>query len=34
MVAFIDDHQALYGVDPICRVLFSAPSTYHEWRAG
>ena len=29
MIAFIDDHRALYGVEPICRVLPIAPSTYH-----
>jgi hypothetical protein len=27
MVAFIDDHRAEYGVEPICRVLPIAPST-------
>ena len=32
-VAFIDDHQAVYGVDPICRVLPIAPSTYYEAKA-
>jgi putative transposase len=30
MVAFIDDHRDAYGVEPICRVLPIAPSTYHE----
>ena len=30
MIAFIDDHRATYGVEPICRVLPIAPSTYHE----
>ena len=29
MIAFIDDHRALCGVEPICRVLPIAPSTYH-----
>jgi putative transposase len=29
MIAFIDDHRAQYGVEPICRVLPIAPSTYH-----
>ncbi|WP_407531055.1 IS3 family transposase [Methylobacterium oryzisoli] len=29
MIAFIDDHRALYGVEPICRLLPIAPSTYH-----
>jgi hypothetical protein len=28
MIAFIDDHRARYGVEPICRVLRIAPSTY------
>ncbi len=28
MVAFIDTHRATYGVEPICRVLPIAPSTY------
>ena len=29
MIAFIDDHRSVYGVEPICRVLKIAPSTYH-----
>jgi putative transposase len=29
MIAFIDTHRAAYGVEPICRVLPIAPSTYH-----
>jgi putative transposase len=29
MIAFIDDHRGTYGVEPICRVLPIAPSTYH-----
>ena len=33
MVAFIDDHRAEYGVEPICRVLPIAPSTYYEHKA-
>ena len=28
MIAFIDDHREAYGVEPICRVLPIAPSTY------
>ena len=28
MIAFIDDHRQVYGVEPICRVLPIAPSTY------
>ena len=30
MIAFIDDHREVYGVEPICKVLPIAPSTYHE----
>jgi transposase InsO family protein len=30
MIAFIDEHKDRYGVEPICRVLPIAPSTYHE----
>lgn len=30
MIAFIDDHRDAYGVEPICRVLPIAPSSYHE----
>lgn len=33
MIAFIDDHRALYGVEPICGVLPIAPSTYHTLAA-
>ena len=33
MIAFIDDHRAAYGVDPICRVLPIAPSIYHAHAA-
>ncbi len=29
MIAFIDDHREAYGVEPICRVLPIAPSTYY-----
>jgi transposase InsO family protein len=29
MIAFIDDHREQYGVEPICKVLPIAPSTYH-----
>ena len=29
MIAFIDDHRGVYGVEPICRVMKIAPSTYH-----
>ena len=30
MIAFIDAHREVYGIEPICRVLPIAPSTYHE----
>ena len=30
MIGFIDDHRGAYGVEPICKVLPIAPSTYHE----
>ena len=30
MSTFIDDHRDTYGVEPICRVLPIAPSTYRE----
>jgi hypothetical protein len=33
MVAFIDDHRSAYGVEPICRVLPIAPSTYFRRKA-
>lgn len=33
MVAFIDQHRASYGVEPICAVLPIAPSTYYEQKA-
>src|SRR5579871_1367080 len=29
MISFIDDHRQAYGVEPICKVLPIAPSTYH-----
>jgi putative transposase len=29
MIAFIDDQRAAHGVEPICKVLPIAPSTYH-----
>ena len=34
MIAFIDDHREAYGVEPICRALPIAPSTYHARAAG
>ena len=30
MIDFIDDHRRAYGVEPICKVLPIAPSTYHD----
>ena len=33
MVAFIEEHRAEYGVEPICAVLPIAPATYYEHRA-
>ena len=33
MAPFIDDHRADYGVEPICRHLEFAPSTYYEAKA-
>ena len=36
MIAFIDNHRAVHGVEPICRYLPIAPSTCHAhvaaWR--
>jgi len=33
MTAFIDAHRGAYGVEPICKVLPIAPSTYYEHAA-
>ena len=33
MMAFIDDHRKTFGVEPICRVLPIAPSTYFRRKA-
>ena len=33
MIVFIDDHRGAYGVEPICRVLKIAPSSYHAHAA-
>jgi len=30
MIAFVDDHRDVHGVEPICRLLPIAPSTYFE----
>ena len=29
MISFVDEYRSAYGVEPICRVLPIAPSTYH-----
>ncbi len=34
MIAFIDDHREIYGVEPICKVLPIAPSTLALLRGG
>jgi putative transposase len=33
MIAFIEDHRNAHGVEPICKVLPIAPSTYFDHRA-
>jgi putative transposase len=33
MIAFIDHHREAYGVEPICKVLPIAPSTYYDHAA-
>jgi transposase InsO family protein len=33
MISFVDDHRGEFGVEPICRVLAIAPSTYHAYVA-
>ena len=33
MIAFIDEHREVHGVEPICEVLPIAPSTYYEHKA-
>ena len=33
MIGFINDHRDIYGVEPICRVLPIALSTYHAYAA-
>ena len=33
MIAFVDDHREVYGVEPICKVLPIAPSTYRAYVA-
>jgi hypothetical protein len=33
MAAFVDDHREQFGVEPICRLLPIAPSTYFRHKA-
>ena len=33
MIAFIKDQRSVHGVEPICRVLQIAPSTFYEYLA-
>lgn len=33
MSVFIDEHRSVFGVEPICRVLQVAPSTYYAVKA-
>jgi len=33
MIAFIQDHRSQHGVEPMCRVLQIAPSTFYEYQA-
>ena len=33
MIAFIEEHREAYGVEPVCRVLLIAPSTYYAYSA-
>jgi len=33
MVTYIDDYRNRFGVEPICKVLPIAPSTYYEMKA-
>ena len=33
MTSFIDEHRNKWGVEPICRVLPIAPSTYYAFKA-
>lgn len=33
MTTYIDEHKDSYGVEPICRTLAVAPSTYHAAKA-
>ena len=33
MIAFIDKYRGNHGVEPICKLLPIAPSTYHDYMA-
>ena len=33
MKIFIDDHRDVFGVEPVCKVLSIAPSTYYAHAA-
>ena len=33
MIAFVEDHRPVHGVEPFCRELAIAPSTYHAHAA-
>ncbi len=33
MTEFVDEHREVFGVEPICKVLPIAPSTYYEEKA-
>ena len=33
MTAFIEEHREMYGVEPMCKILQIAPSTYYDRRA-
>jgi transposase InsO family protein len=33
MIAYIDENKATFGVEPICRLLPIAPSTYYQVRS-
>jgi len=30
MISFIDEHRAVFGVEPICRTVADGPSAYYE----
>lgn len=33
MISFIDEHRSVLGLEPICKLLPIAPSTYYETQA-